>query len=57
MLETTSLIGLIFGSIVFIGLLIWIISMYKKVIQGKVLVRTGAGGTQVYFSAGMVVPV
>ena len=57
MLETTSIIGLAFGAVVFIGLLIWIISMYKKVIQGKVLVRTGAGGTQVYFSAGMVIPV
>lgn len=57
MLETTGLIGIIFGAIVFIGLLVWIISMYKKVIQGKVLVRTGAGGTKVYFSAGMVIPV
>ncbi|WP_207632571.1 hypothetical protein [Foetidibacter luteolus] len=43
--------------IVAIGLLVWIISMYKKIIQGKVLVRTGAGGTKVFFNAGLVVPV
>jgi uncharacterized membrane protein YqiK len=57
MLETTGIIGLVFAAIVIIGLLVWIISMYKKVVQGKVLVRTGAGGTKVYFNAGMVVPV
>ncbi|WP_394332007.1 flotillin family protein [Aquimarina pacifica] len=43
--------------IVCFGLLVWIISMYKKIIQGKVLVRTGAGGTKVFFNAGLVVPV
>ncbi|WP_410501055.1 flotillin family protein [Flavobacterium beibuense] len=43
--------------IVFIGALVWIISMYKKIIQGKVIVRTGAGGTKVFFNAGLVVPV
>ncbi|WP_242610669.1 flotillin family protein [Aquimarina brevivitae] len=31
--------------------------MYKKIIQGKVLVRTGMGGTKVFFNAGLVVPV
>ncbi len=43
--------------IVGIGLLFWIISMYKKVTQGRVLIRTGAGGTKVFFNAGLVVPV
>jgi len=43
--------------VVIIGLLFWIISMYKKVVQGQVLIRTGAGGTKVFFSAGLVVPV
>ena len=51
------LIGMIAGIIVFIGALVWIISMYKKIIQGKVLVRTGAGGTKVFYNAGLVVPV
>jgi len=43
--------------VVVLGLLFWIISMYKKVVQGQVLIRTGAGGTKVFFSAGLVVPV
>ena len=43
--------------VVSIGLLFWIISMYKKVVQGRVLVRTGFGGTKVFFNAGLVVPV
>ncbi|WP_373710028.1 flotillin family protein [Kaistella sp.] len=43
--------------VVIIGLLVWIVSMYKKIIQGKVIVRTGAGGTKVFYNAGLVVPV
>ncbi|WP_272150414.1 flotillin family protein [Tenacibaculum aiptasiae] len=46
-----------FIAIVILGLLFWIISMYKKIVQGKVLVRTGFGGTKVFFNAGMVIPV
>ncbi|WP_108802271.1 flotillin [Aquimarina sp. Aq107] len=57
MLEKSSLIVLVAIVIVTFGLIVWIISMYKKIIQGKVLVRTGAGGTKVYFNAGLVVPV
>ncbi|MDH7445429.1 flotillin family protein [Aquimarina sp. 2201CG14-23] len=57
MLEKSSLIVLVAIVIVAFGLIVWIISMYKKIIQGKVLVRTGAGGTKVYFNAGLVVPV
>ncbi|MEW7288935.1 flotillin family protein [Aquimarina sp. 2304DJ70-9] len=57
MLGTSSIVVIIGIIIVAIGLLVWIISMYKKIIQGKVLVRTGAGGTKVFFNAGLVVPV
>ena len=57
MLGDTLLITMIAIIIVVIGLLVWIISMYKKIIQGKVIVRTGAGGTKVFFNAGLVVPV
>ena len=57
MLESSSLVVMIAIIIISIGLLVWIISMYKKIIQGKVLVRTGMGGTKVFFNAGLVVPV
>nr|WP_129750464.1 SPFH domain-containing protein [Flavobacterium beibuense] len=57
MLGDSLLVGMIAFIIVFIGALVWIISMYKKIIQGKVIVRTGAGGTKVFFNAGLVVPV
>lgn len=57
MLETSSIIIMVFIAIVGLGLLFWVISMYKKIVQGKVLVRTGFGGTKVFFNAGMVIPV
>lgn len=57
MLETSSMVIIAFIAIVILGLLFWIISMYKKIVQGKVLVRTGFGGTKVFFNAGMVIPV
>ncbi len=57
MLEKSSIILIAGIVIVGFGLLVWIISMYKKIIQGKVLVRTGMGGTKVFFNAGLVVPV
>lgn len=57
MLGNSLLITMIAIIVVVIGLLVWIISMYKKIIQGKVIVRTGAGGTKVFFNAGLVVPV
>jgi uncharacterized membrane protein YqiK len=31
--------------------------MYKKVSQGRVLVRTGQGGVKIFFNAGMVIPI
>jgi uncharacterized membrane protein YqiK len=57
MLGDTLIITMIAIIVVFIGVLVWIISMYKKTIQGKVIVRTGAGGTKVFFNAGLIVPV
>ncbi|WP_299159647.1 flotillin family protein [uncultured Tenacibaculum sp.] len=57
MLENSSIVIIAFIAIVSLGLLFWIISMYKKIVQGKVLVRTGFGGTKVFFNAGMVIPV
>jgi len=47
----------VFGVIVLLGLLMWLISMYKKVSQGRVLVRTGQGGVKIFFNAGMVIPI
>ncbi len=57
MLGNSLLITMIVTIVVIIGLLVWIVSMYKKIIQGKVIVRTGAGGTKVFSNAGLVVPV
>lgn len=45
------------GVVVLFGLGIWLISMYKKVSQGRVLVRTGQGGVRIFFNAGMVIPI
>lgn len=43
--------------IAFLGLIFWILSMYKKTVQGVVLLRTGYGGAKVFFNAGVVIPV
>jgi len=40
-----------------IGLIMWLISMYKKTVQGIVMLRTGYGGVKVFFNAGLVIPV
>ncbi|SHJ56878.1 flotillin [Flavobacterium haoranii] len=40
-----------------LGLILWILSMYKKTVQGIVILRTGYGGTKVFFNAGIVIPV
>lgn len=40
-----------------LGLIFWILSMYKKTVQGIVILRTGYGGTKVFFNAGIVIPV
>ncbi|MFC4738467.1 flotillin family protein [Flavobacterium ponti] len=43
--------------IAFLGLVFWVLSMYKKTVQGVVLLRTGYGGAKVFFNAGVVIPV
>ena len=49
--------GIIFGVILFIGIISSLIKMYRKAVQGEALVRTGMGGTKVSFSGMFVVPV
>ncbi|VXB32061.1 Flotillin [Flavobacterium sp. 9AF] len=54
---TTFYITLAVIIIAFLGLIFWILSMYKKTVQGVVLLRTGYGGAKVFFNAGVVIPV
>ncbi|WP_375578296.1 flotillin family protein [Marivirga tractuosa] len=56
MIESFYVVATI-GIVVLFGLGIWLISMYKKVSQGRVLVRTGQGGVKIFFNAGMVIPI
>ncbi|GAA5028430.1 flotillin family protein [Marivirga lumbricoides] len=56
MIESFYVIATI-SVIVLLGLTFWLISMYKKVSQGRVLVRTGQGGVKIFFNAGMVIPI
>ncbi|MCS4304283.1 flotillin family protein [Chryseobacterium sp. BIGb0232] len=49
--------GIIIVAVATIGLIFWILSMYKKTVQGIVILRTGYGGTKVFFNAGIVIPV
>lgn len=46
---TTFYIGLAVIIITVIGLIFWILSMYKKTVQGVVMLRTGYGGAKVFF--------
>ncbi|MEL6536767.1 MAG: flotillin family protein [Bacteroidota bacterium] len=48
---------IIVSAIVVIGFLILIASIYRKAGKGEALVRTGVGGTKVFFSGGLVFPV
>lgn len=57
MLEQGLMVFLIVLAIIVFGTFILIASFYKKIHQGKVIVRTGVGGTKVFFNGGMVVPV
>jgi uncharacterized membrane protein YqiK len=56
MMESFYVIAFL-GVVVMLGLLMWLISMYKKVSQGRVLVRTGQGGVKIFFNAGLVIPI
>lgn len=49
--------GIIVAVVATIGLIFWILSMYKKTVQGIVILRTGYGGTKVFFNAGIVIPI
>ncbi|PKF75173.1 SPFH domain-containing protein [Chryseobacterium sp. PMSZPI] len=49
--------GIIIIAVASIGLIFWILSMYKKTVQGVVILRTGYGGTKVFFNAGIVIPI
>ena len=57
MLEQIGWVG--FGALMFLAVaaLIAIIKMYRKALQGQALVRTGAGGTKVFFSGTIIFPV
>ncbi|WP_100074762.1 flotillin family protein [Chryseobacterium camelliae] len=49
--------GIVVAVIASIGLIFWVLSMYKKTVQGIVILRTGYGGTKVFFNAGIVIPI
>ncbi|WP_288376001.1 flotillin family protein [Chryseobacterium culicis] len=49
--------GIIVAVVATVGLIFWILSMYKKTVQGIVILRTGYGGTKVFFNAGIVIPI
>ncbi|MBF8964963.1 flotillin family protein [Pontibacter sp. FD36] len=57
MLESLSLSIVIMLAVFAIGLIVFVIKMYQKAIQGEALVRTGLGDTKVSFSGIFVVPV
>lgn len=49
--------GIIVAVVASVGLIFWILSMYKKTVQGIVILRTGYGGSKVFFNAGIVIPI
>lgn len=53
----TFYIGVLVFLVATLGLIFWVLSMYKKTVQGIVILRTGYGGTKVFFNAGIVIPV
>lgn len=55
--ENILLIGSIVIALILFGVLAIVARMYKKAGKGEALVRTGIGGTKVFFSGGMVVPI
>ena len=45
------------GILIVIGVFAFVVRMYKKARQGEAIVITGAGGTRVFFSGTIVIPV
>jgi len=56
-MNTPLIVGIVVVVAASLGLIFWILSMYKKTVQGIVILRTGYGGTKVFFNAGIVIPV
>ncbi len=56
MLESLGLVGIVATALFVFGIAVFIVKMYRKVEQGKALVRTGLGGVKVAFNGIMVVP-
>ncbi len=57
-LGVESLIPIVVGVLVLIGAAVFLIlTFYRKVEKGTALVRTGWGGTTVYFNGGVVYPI
>ncbi|WP_426473164.1 flotillin family protein [Chryseobacterium balustinum] len=56
-MNTPLIVGVVVVVVASLGLIFWILSMYKKTVQGIVILRTGYGGTKVFFNAGIVIPV
>ena len=56
-LESTGAVIIIAVVIVVFGLVAWLVSLYKKVQQGKALVITGVRGVRVSFDGTLVIPV
>lgn len=56
-MNTPLIVGIVVTVVASLGLIFWILSMYKKTVQGIVILRTGYGGTKVFFNAGIVIPV
>jgi len=54
-IEPLFIVGVALTVLLVVGLLFFVVSFYKKVPQGRVLVRTGSGGTNVSFDTGMLV--
>ncbi|MBT33832.1 MAG: flotillin [Thalassobius sp.] len=57
MIGQTVIIFLVATAVIVFGTVAIIASFFKKIPQGKVIVRTGIGSAKVFFSGGMVVPV
>lgn len=57
MFENTLIIVAIIIALIFLGFTALFISMYKKVPQGKALIKTGFGGVRVTFNGMFIIPI